>query len=205
MSKWLDWAKQLQAIAQAGEAYSKDAYDLERFKMVQDISHQMFADISDKSVADIQNLFIPETGYPTPKVDLRAGVIKDGKILLVREREDGGWTLPGGWADVCETPSNGVVREVLEESGLVVAKPKLIAIRDRAMHDYQPPYPFHIYKMFFLCEYVSGEPKENIEVSEIDFFAQHKIPPLSQSRVLPRDIEMVFDAFYSEDFQVHVD
>ncbi|WP_038880729.1 NUDIX hydrolase [Vibrio jasicida] len=205
MSKWLDWAKQLQAIAQAGEAYSKDAYDLERFKIVEDIAHQMFADISDKSVADIQNLFIPETGYPTPKVDLRAGVIKDGKILLVKEREDGGWTLPGGWADVCETPSSGVVREVLEESGLVVARPKLIAIRDRAMHDYQPPYPFHIYKMFFLCEYVSGEPKENIEVSEIDFFAQHKIPPLSQSRVLPRDIEMVFDAFYSEDFQVHVD
>ncbi|WP_041060689.1 NUDIX hydrolase [Vibrio owensii] len=205
MSKWLDWAKQLQAIAQAGDAYSKDAYDLERFKMVEDIAHQMFADISDKSVADIQNLFIPESGYPTPKVDLRAGVIKDGKILLVREREDGGWTLPGGWADVCETPSSGVVREVLEESGLVVARPKLIAIRDRAMHDYQPPYPFHIYKMFFLCEYVSGEPKENIEVSEIDFFTQHKIPPLSQSRVLPRDIEMVFDAFYSEDFQVHVD
>lgn len=205
MSKWLDWAKQLQAIAQAGEAYSKDVYDLERFKAVEAIAHQMFSDISDKPLSQIQALFIPETGYPTPKVDLRAGVIRDGKVLLVKERQDGGWTLPGGWADVCETPSEGVVREVYEESGFVVANPKLIAIRDRAIHDYHPPYPFHIYKMFFLCEYVSGEPKQNIEVSEIDFFARDQIPALSTSRVLPRDIEMIFDTFYGEDCHVHVD
>lgn len=109
MSKWLDWAKQLQAIAQAGKAYSKDVYDLERFKTIETIAYQMFSDISGKPLSQIQTLFAPETGYPTPKVDLRAGVIRDGKILLVKERQDGGWTLPGGWADVCETPCEGVV------------------------------------------------------------------------------------------------
>lgn len=205
MSKWLDLAKQLQAIAQAGKAYSKDMYDLERFNMVEAVAHQMFTDLSGKPLSQIQNLYIPETGYPTPKIDLRAGVIRDGKILLVKERQDGGWTLPGGWADVCETPSEGVIREVFEESGLVVANPKLIAIRDRAIHEYQPLYPFHIYKMFFLCDYLSGEPQENIEVSAIDFFPQHQIPPLSSSRVLAKDIDMVFEAFYCKERAVHVD
>ncbi|WP_459782458.1 NUDIX hydrolase, partial [Photobacterium sp. R1] len=126
------------AIAQAGKAYSHDLYDLERFDQIADISYQMFAQISGQPLSKVHHLFIPEEGYPTPKVDLRAGVIRDNKILLVKEREDGKWTLPGGWADVCETPSQGIVREVLEESGLVVSQPKLIAIKDRAVHPYQP-------------------------------------------------------------------
>ncbi|GAM77969.1 phosphohydrolase [Vibrio ishigakensis] len=97
MSKWLDWAKQLNAISQAGKTYSKDKYDLERFDQVAHISHQMFAELSDQSVEKVADLFVDEAGYPTPKIDLRAGVIQDGKILLVKEREDGKWTLPGGW------------------------------------------------------------------------------------------------------------
>ena len=107
MSQWLDWAKQLQALSQAGHAYSTDKYDLERFDSVADIAHKMLAELSDTPVEKVQNLFIPETGYPTPKVDVRAGVLKDNKILLVREREDNKWTLPGGWGDVCETPTKG--------------------------------------------------------------------------------------------------
>ncbi|MDN3685246.1 NUDIX hydrolase N-terminal domain-containing protein [Vibrio sinaloensis] len=151
MQPWLNWAKQIKAIAQAGETYGRDKYDLERYQQLDDIAHQMFAYLSDAPVAAVEKLFIPESGYPTPKIDLRAGVIKDGKILLVREREDDCWTLPGGWGDVCETPKQGVVREVLEESGFVVDNPRLIAVKDRAVHPYQPEYPFHIYKLFFSC------------------------------------------------------
>ncbi|WP_070964380.1 NUDIX hydrolase [Vibrio sonorensis] len=205
MNPWLDWAKQLQAISQTGHAYSKDDYDLERFTQIGDIAHQMFAELSDTPVEKVKNLFISESGYPTPKVDLRAAVIKDGQILLVREREDGRWTLPGGWADVCETPSQGVVREVFEESGLVVDNPRLIAIKDRAVHDYTPVFAFHIYKFFFLCNYVSGEPTSNIEVSEVGYFSPNNLPPLSESRVLESDIETAFSCHNNPSVQVYID
>ncbi len=144
MSQWVEWVKQLQSIAQAGKAYSKDKFDLERFDQLSDISHKMFAQLSDTPVERVAELFIPESGYPTPKVDLRAAVIKDNKILLVREREDDCWSLPGGWADVCETPSDGVVREVLEESGYVVSSPRLVAVKDRDVHPYFPKFPYYI-------------------------------------------------------------
>lgn len=205
MQPWLNWAKQIKAIAQAGETYGHDKYDLERYKQLDHIAHQMFAYLSDSPIASVERLFIPESGYPTPKIDVRAGVIKDGKILLVREREDDCWTLPGGWGDVCETPKQGVVREVLEESGFVVNNPRLVAVKDRAVHNYQPEFPFHIYKLFFLCDFVSGSPKTNIEISEIDFFLPDQLPQLSSSRVLPEDIEMIFSFFNNPDQQVYVD
>ncbi|MFM2479430.1 NUDIX hydrolase [Celerinatantimonas sp. MCCC 1A17872] len=193
MSIWLDWTKQIQAIAQTGEAYSKDGYDLERYAQLKAISEQMFAYLSDTPVEKVHDLFIPEQGYPTPKVDVRGGIIKDNKILLVREREDDCWTMPGGWADVCETPSIGVAREVQEESGYMVSASRLVAVKDRSEHDYRPIFPFHIYKLFFLCELEGGLAQVNLEISDIDFFAQDKLPPLSKSRVLPEDIQMMFD------------
>ena len=113
--------------------------------------------------------------------------------------------MPGGWADVCESPSQGVVREVLEESGIVVDSPQLIAIKDRALHPYQPEYPFHIYKLFFACQYVSGEPIATMETSEAKFFDINSIPNLSTSRVLPKDVEMVFDHFNHKLTHVHID
>ena len=205
LSQWIEWAKQLQALSQAGKAYSKDKYDLERFESIADISHKMFAQLAEVPLERVQNLFIPDSGYPTPKIDLRAGVIKDNKILLVREREDNCWTLPGGWADVNETPSQGVVREVYEESGYTVNGPRLISVKDRAIHPYVPIYPFHIYKMFFLCNFVSGEPEVNIEISEIGFFELGNLPKLSKSRVLPEDIAMMFEHHKNHRLQVSVD
>lgn len=205
MSQWMNWAKQLQALSQAGQAYSKDKFDLERFDEIANISHQMIAQLANTSVERIEQLFVPEVGYPTPKVDLRAGVIKDGKILLVREREDNCWTMPGGWADVCETPSTGVIREVLEESGYHVSHPKLVAIKDRDVHAYLPKYPQHIYKMFFLCRFESGQPQTNIEISDIGFFALDELPPLSESRVLKSDIELMFQHAEYPQTEIHVD
>lgn len=205
MSKWLDWAKQLNAISQAGKTYSKDKYDLERFDQIADISHQMFAELSDQPVEKVASLFVNEVGYPTPKIDVRAGVIKDGKILLVKEREDGKWTLPGGWGDVCETPTQGVIREVEEESGYIVSSPRLVAVKDRAVHPYTPPYPFHIYKMFFLCDLEGGKPTINIEVSEIDWFSPNSLPPLSDGRTRPEDIEYLFEALNNPNQPVYID
>jgi ADP-ribose pyrophosphatase YjhB (NUDIX family) len=205
MESILKWAKQLQAIGQTGKTFSKDQFDLERFEQIAGISHQMFSHISGAPIEQVKELFLPEKGYPTPKVGLRAGIIKEGKILLVRERDDNRWTLPGGWADVCETPSDGIVREVLEESGFVVDNPRLIAIKDRSVHPYKPVYPHHIYKLFFLCSLVSGEPKENIEISEIGFFPLDGIPELSEARVIMDDIEMMFNYSSNATIQVLVD
>ncbi len=205
MNPWTDWVKQIQAIAQAGQTYTKDKYDQERFDQLSELAKQMFAQLSSAPIEQIKQVFIPETGYPTPKIDLRAAVIKDNKILLVREREDNRWTLPGGWADVCETASTGVMREVEEESGYIVDNPRLIRIKDRAVHDYQPEYPFHIYKLFFLCDLVGGEAKENLEVSEIGFFAIDEIPPLSSGRTSMDDIHTAFKHFNQAGLAVIVD
>ncbi len=205
MSQWVDWVKQLQSIAQAGKAYSKDKFDLERFEQLSSISHQMFAELSDTPVERVSELFIPESGYPTPKIDLRAAVIKDNKILLVREREDDCWSMPGGWADVCETPSQGIVREVFEESGYVVSSPRLVAVKDRDVHPYYPKFPYHIYKMFFLCTFESGEALTNIEISDIGFFALDELPTLSEGRVLRTDIESMFEHYNNPDKAIYVD
>lgn len=202
---WKDWVKQIQAIAQAGQTYGKDKYDLQRYDQLSELAKQMFAHISSAPIEQVKQIFIPETGYPTPKIDLRAAVIKNNKILLVKEREDNRWTLPGGWADICETASEGVVREVYEESGFTVANPRLIRIKDRAMHNYQPEYPFHIYKLFFLCDFVSGTPTPNIEISEIDFFAIDKIPPLSAGRTSMEDIETAFTHAQQDNLPILVD
>lgn len=205
MTLWLNWIKQIKALSQAGQAYSKDPYDLERFDEMARISHAMLAEISKTPIVQIDQLFIPEKGYPTPKVDLRGGVIKDQKILLVREREDNCWTLPGGWADVCETPSEGVIREVFEESGFHVSAPRLIAIKDRDVHPYQPKFAQHLFKLFFLCQLDSGTPTINTEISEIGFFARNELPPLSQSRVLKADVEMMFQYHENPNIPVYVD
>ncbi len=205
MSQWVDWVKQIQAIAQAGKAYSKDKFDLERFDQLSAISHQMFATLSDSPVERVRELFIPESGYPTPKIDLRAAVIKDNKILLVREREDDCWSLPGGWADVCETPTDGIIREVFEESGYTVSSPRLVAIKDRDVHPYYPKFPYHIYKMFFLCHFESGEALTNIEISDIGFFGLDELPTLSEGRVLRCDIEAMFEHYSDPDKAVYVD
>lgn len=205
MQNWLNWVKQIKAISQAGKAYGNDDYDLERYQQLEEISHQMLASLAEQPVSKVDNLFIEEKGYPTPKVDLRAGVIKDNKILLVRERTDNRWSLPGGWADVNEAPKAGIVREVLEESGYQVSDPRLVALKDRALHPYTPISAQHIYKLFFLCDFVGGEPVINLEVSEIGFFALADLPELSTGRVLEEDIAMFFSYHQNLGKALHID
>jgi ADP-ribose pyrophosphatase YjhB (NUDIX family) len=192
VSEWLDWVKQIKAISQIGRAYSKDAYDLERYDQLTKIAHAMFARLADVPVSRIDDLFVPERGYATPKVDLRAGVFCEDKVLLVKERTDGRWSLPGGWADVCESPRQGMEREVFEETGYAVRVIQLVAVRDHALHGYQSKHAFHIYKMFFLCEFVGGDPIPGFDIEETGFFSTDALPPLSLGRILPEDIAYLY-------------
>ncbi len=188
---WIGWVEQIRAIAQNGLTFSRCEFDLERYHQLQTIAHQMTALLSEAPLAKVEDFFLPERGYATPKVDLRAGVFKDDKILLVKERADGCWALPGGWGDVGEPPAFGVEREVREESGYTARAIKLVALRDIRQHPYKQVGPHHIYKLLFLCELTGGTAQENIEVSDIGFFAPDDLPELSLSRTLPEDIQLL--------------
>ncbi|MCJ7992597.1 NUDIX hydrolase [Priestia sp. OVS21] len=202
--KWLDWAKQLQSLAQAGLAYSKDIYDIERFELIRNISVEMLSQQTGMEMTVIKDLFASETGYATPKVDIRAVIFKDNKILMVKENSDGSWSLPGGWADIGLTPSEVAVKEVKEESGFDVKAVKLLAVMDMKCHPH-PPSPFHIYKMFIQCEIIGGQPMKGVETSAVEFFVENKLPPLSIARNTQTQIEMVFKHLYNPKEPVYFD
>ncbi|PFT49780.1 NUDIX hydrolase [Priestia megaterium] len=202
--KWLDWAKQLQSLAQAGLAYSKDIYDVERFELIRNISVEMLSQQTGMEMTVIKDLFASETGYATPKVDIRAVIFKDNKILMVKENSDGSWSLPGGWADIGLTPSEVAVKEVKEESGFDVKAVKLLAVMDMKCHPH-PPSPFHIYKMFIQCEIIGGQPMKGVETSAVEFFAENKLPSLSIARNTQTQIEMAFKHLYNPKEPVYFD
>ncbi len=189
--KWLSWAKELQSIAQCGLTYSTNAFDLDRFKRIQELSAEILSYQSFESFEKIHNLLSQEEHYLTPKLDVRTAIIQSEKILLVRERMDGKWSLPGGWADVGETPSESAQKEVREETGYNVEIIKLFAFIDKQKREYPPQIP-HTYKCFFLGKIIDGQPEINIEISEIEFFHKNKLPPLSLDRVMPAEIELAF-------------
>jgi ADP-ribose pyrophosphatase YjhB (NUDIX family) len=193
---WLLWVRELRAIAQTGLEFAKDPYDRERYIAVRALAARMMAQRASADPTWVEKLFAEQTGYATPKVDVRGAVFReDGWILLVREVADSGrWSLPGGWAEVNQSPREAVVREVLEESGFAVTVRKLAAIYDRARHPHLPPRPFHIYKLFFVCDIVGGAAQTSSETSEVAFFAEDEIPSdLSIGRVLPYQITRMFE------------
>jgi ADP-ribose pyrophosphatase YjhB (NUDIX family) len=192
--KWLDWSRELQAISQNGLLFAGNPYDRQRYEALRDIAAQMMAAGSaDTSIATITALFDQQTGYATPKVDVRGVVFRDGQILLVREAQDGLWTLPGGWADPNESPSESVVREISEEAGFQTRPIKLLALYDRAKHPHSPPHPFHVYKLFIHCEILSGAPRPSLETLDVAFFGEHAIPDLSVARVTAFQIARCFE------------
>jgi ADP-ribose pyrophosphatase YjhB (NUDIX family) len=188
-ASWLAWAQRLRAIAQTGLAYSRDGYDLERFEEVGAIAQRMLAEIVDQPLDRVQNVYLPERGYPTPKVDVRAGVFRGDEVLLVREAADGRWSLPGGWADEQDSPRENVEREVREESGYEVRAVKLAAVKDRHLHPYEPPRLERIYKLLFVCELTGGAAAASLETTAARFFPLRQLPELSRGRTLPADIE----------------
>ena len=193
--RWLAWAQRLQAIAQNGLTYCKDPFDAERYGELRQIAAEIMAagaGVSDEGT--ILDLFRRDTGYATPKIDVRAAVFDADKILLVREREDGCWTLPGGWADIGEPPSTAATREVKEESGYDVRAMKLAAVYDRDLHGH-PPIPFHAYKLFFICELRGGASAISHETTAADFFGEDSLPPLSLTRVTSEEIHHMFEHY----------
>lgn len=189
--KWLSWAKQLQSIAQAGLTYSKDKYDIERFQQIRSLSAEILSEYTGISNEKIEDLFCNETGYQTPKVDIRGAIFREGKILLVKESIDGCWSLPGGWAEFNLSIKENVVKEVKEEAGLNVVPKKMIAILDRNKHNH-PVTAYGIYKIFVLCELIDGAFEKNIETEESNFFSLTDLPPLSLERNSKEQVEMCF-------------
>jgi ADP-ribose pyrophosphatase YjhB (NUDIX family) len=192
--KWVGWARGLQSIAQTGLHFSESEYDRERYRKILEISVEMFSHSSGDSPDLIRGLFENQTGYATPKVDVRGVVFRDDKLLLVQERSDGLWTLPGGWADVNDSPSEAVEREIIEESGFEAKADRLIAVFDRAKHNNEPPFPFHVYKLFILCRLEGGEARVSSETTGVEFVSETEIPPLSLSRTSREQIEFCFAA-----------
>ena len=190
----MDWVRRLQAIAQSGLTYAKDPYDMERYEQVRTIAAEVAASHSEATAERINDLFFGESGYATPKLDVRAVVLdEEGATLLVREKEDRLWTLPGGWVDVGESPSEAAEREVKEESGYEVRAVRLLALWDRDKHPH-PPIPFHAYKLYFQCELLGGDPLlATTETDGVGFFRKDALPQLSLGRVIPQQIERLLE------------
>lgn len=202
--EWLDWAIELQHLAQVGLAYSKDPYDIERFKMVRHISAEIISSKTELNFDKVNDLFCNETGFQTPKLDTRAAIFKDNKILLVKEIITNNWSLPGGWVDVNQSIYSNTVKEVKEEAGLDVIPDKLIAIQDRNKHNI-PRYAYGVCKVFVLCKALSGEFKENIETSESRFFCLNELPELDMAKNTEEQIKMCFLAAKDPNWQTIFD
>jgi ADP-ribose pyrophosphatase YjhB (NUDIX family) len=187
----LEWARKVQAIAQNGLAFSTDPFDRERYTQLTELVSALLTAQLQLPPGAARALWEGEQGYATPKVDVRGGVFSGDTVLLVRERSDGRWTLPGGWVDVNDAPSEAVAREILEESGYRARPMKLAALVDKNRHPH-PPGVHHIYKLFFVCELVGGSAATSQETDAVEFFPVHALPELSTGRVLPAQIERLY-------------
>jgi ADP-ribose pyrophosphatase YjhB (NUDIX family) len=193
--QWLMWARKLQSIAQSGLTFNRDPYDRERYQMVAEVAASILARQTGEPEPRIAQLFAAESGYPTPKIDVRAAVFDpQRRLLFVREAADRNrWTLPGGWADVNLTPAENALKEVREESGFEARILKLAAAWDRARQGH-PPSPWSCLKLFFLCELTGGEARASHETTEVAWFGREDTPSeLSLGRVLPHQIARMYD------------
>ncbi len=195
----------LQAIAQNGLTYARDPYDAERYTATREIAAEMIAAGSDTGITVIRELLGKETGHATPKVDVRGVVFKDNDLLLVRERSDGRWSLPGGWADIGESAAEAVIREIQEESGFQTRSLKLLAVFDRGKHPHDPPFPFHVYKLFMLCQVVGGTAGPGEETDRVGFFAENELPDLSITRVTLWQVKRMFEHLRRPDLATDFD
>lgn len=189
MDKVLEWAKELQSLAQAGLFYGHDVYDKERYQRIREIAAEMMLTRTDIPAEKIHGLFCNDVGYQTPKVDTRAAIFKDGKILLVKEK--GQWSVPGGWCEFNLSPADNVVKETKEEAGLDVCVKKVISVQDRDKHNL-PPYAYGVVKIFYLCKVLGGEFIENIETTESRYFSKEELPELAEHKCNKEQILTLF-------------
>jgi ADP-ribose pyrophosphatase YjhB (NUDIX family) len=189
--QWLLWSRRLQAIAQDGLTYTRDGYDLGRYEQLRELTAEKYAAHSTGTVEEARDQLALETGPATPKVDVRAAVFREDRILLVKEPGDVGWSLPGGWADVGESPSEAAARETREESGYRVRPVRLLAAYDRDRHGH-PPITYHVYKLVFLCEILDQTPSPDVDTDEVRFFGEDELPELSITRVTRPQVSRFF-------------
>lgn len=200
---WLSWAIELQALAQAGLFYSKDIYDIERFSRIREIAAEMIASPAGLPLERVKDLFCNETGYQTPKLDTRAAVFQQDKILLVQEN-NGLWSLPGGWVDVDLSVGENTIKEVKEEAGLDVMPRMVIAVQDRKKHNPEI-YAYNICKVFVLCDLLGGSFQANSETIASGWFTMGSLPPLSENKNTRSQIQMCFDAVRAEHWETVFD
>ena len=202
MDQIVEWAKELQSLAQAGLFYGHDVFDEERYQRVREISVEMMLMRADIPAEKIKDLFCSDEGYQTPKVDTRGAIFMDDKILLVCER--GKWSMPGGWCEFNLSPADNIIQEIKEEAGLDIVVKKVIAVQDRDKHNL-PPYAYGVVKIFYLCDVIGGKFTENIETSESRYFPKEELPPLAEEKCNKEQINMCFDAYQSNDWTVIFD
>lgn len=201
--RWVSWAQELQSLAQAGLEYSKDPYDLDRFRRIREIAAEMTAEGTGLPLEQVTGLFCGESGYQTPKLDTRAALFQDGKILLVQER-DRRWALPGGWVDVDQSVRSNTVKEVLEEAGLEAEPLRLIAVQDRNLRN-PPPYIYGVCKIFVLCRALGGQFRPNLETLDSGYFPLDALPPLAEEKTTAQQIELCFKAYLDPNWVVPFD
>lgn len=192
MPSTLDLCRRLLALAQTGLHFCAEEYDRERYQEVADLAAQLLAQHFNRNADDVRRTWFVEDGYSTPKIDVRGMIFRDEQVLMVRERIDGKWTVPGGWADINDSPAYAVEKEIEQESGFTARAVKLAAVYDRNKHEH-PPYLFHAWKFFFLCEITSGEPRTSYETTEVAFVPLDALPELSTGRATAAQIRRMYE------------
>ena len=195
--QWLKWAMELQSLSQAGLNYAKDVFDMERYTRIREISAEIMAHKGDIPVEKVKNLFCNEVGYQTPKIDTRAAIFENNKILLIQE-SNGKWALPGGWADVFLSVRVNVLKEVKEEAGIEASAEMIVALLDVTKNQ-RKAIPYGITKIFVLCKYVSGKFEKNIETIDSRYFGIDELPELATNKTTAEQIRMCFDANENRD------
>lgn len=188
--KWLAWAREIFSLSQSGITYSGNEYDIQRYKRLQEITAEIIESQSGTAKESALESFSMQAGYITPKIDVRGAVVHEGKILLIQERADGRWAMPGGWADLGNAPASVAEREVWEESGFRVKAEKVVAVIDA--NRVEPMEFYHAYKIIFLCRLLDGEPRTSYETLAVDFFELNNLPPLSLYRTSESMLQEVF-------------
>lgn len=201
--KWLEWAVSLQSIAQAGLFYTKDKFDAERYEQIRSIAAEMVSLQTEIPVEKVKDLFCNEFGYQTPKLDTRAAIFQDDRILLVQE-STGRWALPGGWVDVDLSVKENTIKEVKEEAGLDVTADLVIALQDRDKHN-SPVYAYKICKVFVLCSLLGGSFQPNSETTDSGYFGLDELPPLAVEKTSEEQVRMCFEAYHAEHWKTLMD
>ncbi|MBR3017320.1 MAG: NUDIX hydrolase N-terminal domain-containing protein [Clostridia bacterium] len=202
--QWLKWAMELQALSQSALYWCKDPYDIERFQRIREISAEIMAAKSGLDLETVKGLFCNETGYQTPKIDTRAAIIQNGKILLVQEK-NGKWAMPGGWCDVGQTPADNTVKEAKEEAGMQVRVTRLVSVEDQDIHNF-PPNAYKIIKLTFLCEPLGGEFAPNTETVASGWFPENSLPePMANEKCTAGQVRLCFEAARSAHWETRFD